>query len=936
MKRITDIILISVLLLLAACSDEQTAERMLSAAQAELIGRGVDFDASHADEFVTRTTYRHNGSFNEGDIMYIYRQYSENAGISFDRITQSYRVYILRTPYIEGTSFALDDDEWVPLKGAWGYNPVTGDYPVGKRGKFQQEEGDSLTWENGKTVRFRAWSRSNLAGAYAATSKWRYYPDYCVSEWVTVSGPTLAVPLTLKHQGCRIGFVSKAGNEFQSAEICTEWEDYKRLDNADNATFKGDDNIYDTSPSESGKTDEEAKAEAALVKAVYEKMCMPAGVDTENALLSAMTQELYSNTSDFTDIHTKTATDGIVTINTKNAEYIKNSVQRPVFNGLDGRLYMITIPYDMSTATTHGETLKLPACTRFRIWLYDINDGDKVQTTDKEATYHIFTLGDVVDKDGKKLFENGLELKPGYSYLFTVGYHYDHFTITPADNFSWDEQDAAEGTAKSDVKPLPTNDKPYEWWKDAIHKAIPKTNTERYNPEFHIDKEAEFIEFIHLVNGTAVNDYVKAHPLTRMLNPTETFEQNNVPKPDEYEYFRWYYTSQCDANGNLKPGTNPADSLTHDEAKALGYVFYDHYHSANADQAAYTSEDYLQSPYSFYDANLSRHFTVCLDADLDLKDWELPTIGMDANHRFRGIFDGCQEIKEGDVVKSIVIHTLKNVYFKDAYMFGYCYDAAIRNLKIETTHPFMLLNTAEAAESAGYGAYIVGISIYAPSTVNPIARVLKGSSYVVGCLYEGSASGAMVGEADNLNMYGNMMAATGLPKNTGALLGKYTNSANPFFAPQGGTKVTWGRFMCNYYLMDHYNSDATDIVHAVGDIADDYRPQEYIRGGLSWVLKAKNDNMLDSKVPYERLTSELMRKGYYGLAPWKVMNYAIYEYNLVGAQVSESHNCKGYFVNDATGYAHVYPHMVAGELKQGATAAGGVDYATIKFLQLNN
>ena len=911
-------------LLLTGCSDDQEQSSSLPV-NMELIGQRVKFSAAHADPFVTRATQRHDGSFNEGDIMYIYRQYS-NDGITFEKSTQAYRVYSLTTKYITGTNFALETD-WHPVAGATGHNPNTTDYPEGKRGDFMQEESDSLTWENGKTVRFRAWSRSNLAGVYENGSKWRYYPDYCISEWVTVSGPTLDVPLTLKHQGCRIGFTQKAGNELQNAEICTDWEDYKRLDNADT-------DEHDEASNEHGKTDEEAKAECELVKAVYNKMCMPAGVDTENALLSTMTKALYDGTEDFKGIHTKTTADGIVTINTQSADYIASSVQRPVFGGNDGRLYMITIPYDMSTADTHGETLTLPACTRFKIWLYDVNSGDQAQTSGREATYHIFSLSDVRDANGNPLFPNGMELKGGYSYLFSVGYYYDKFSITPADNFSWEEQDAASGVADNQVQPLPTNDDAYKWWRDAIRTAIPKNNTERYNPDFHIASEADFVEFVHLVNGTAVNDYVANNPITRIVDPARTF--TTQPNPDEYEKFRWYYSSQLE-NGKLKPATSVADSLTHEAARALGYVFYDHYHSGNADLAAYTTEDYLQTAYSFYDESLSRHFTVHLDADLDLKDWQLPSIGAATGTPFRGVFDGYEETKTGNTVTAVTIHSLKNVYFENGYMFRYCNEVAIRNLRIETTHPFMLLDTAEAMQSTGYGAYVVGVHIYAPTTVNPIARVLTGSSYVVGCLYQGNASGAMVDEANNLYMYGNMMAATGLPKNSGALLGHYADGSSDFFTPQTGTKLSWGRFMANYYLMDHYSSDPEDIVHAVGTITDKYSPQEYIRGGLSWVLKAKNDNMLTSDVPYNRLTTELMRKGYYGLAPWKAMNYAIYEYNLVGAGVSESHNCKGHYVNDNTGYAHTYPYMVAGEPNSAFDETGyRGKYASLNLLEQNN
>ena len=39
-----------------------------------LIGQRVNFNASMADLFTTRATYRHDGSFNEGDQMRIVRQ----------------------------------------------------------------------------------------------------------------------------------------------------------------------------------------------------------------------------------------------------------------------------------------------------------------------------------------------------------------------------------------------------------------------------------------------------------------------------------------------------------------------------------------------------------------------------------------------------------------------------------------------------------------------------------------------------------------------------------------------------------------------------------------------------------------------------------------------------------------------------------------------
>jgi len=940
---------VCILLLLASCSDQDEHWGQQHEIHPELIGRAVNFNASHADPFVTRATYRHDGSFNEQDIMYIYRQYIGSNGTDFDPATRAYRVYWLTTRYAAGTSFALETD-WKPKEGAWGYNPDTDEYE-GKRGLFKQTEADSLTWENGKTVRFRAWSRSNVAGAISncttsssssATDKEnarnRYYPDYCVSEWVTVSGPTLDVPLTLKHQGCRIALTTKAGNELFRAEICTDWEDYKRIDNAD--TKEHDESVE----FESGKTDEQAKEEHARVMAVYNRMCMPAGIDVNNALLQTMTSAMFNNNAvnlgDLTGYSYAantsrteyTAADGLVAIGSKDSTDIRTDVQRPQFCSNDGRLYMITVPYDMSREA-EGEALKLPLCTRIKVWLYDVNNGDKASTGGTEATYHIFTLGDVrkSDDSGDKLFpDDGMELTAGKSYLFSVGYHYDHFTVTAADNFSWEQQDAEAGNAIDQAQTQPTidytSDDSYRWWKKAIKDAIPtKENGKKdYIPEFHIKTQKEFLEFIKLVNGTAPG---ATSGLTILTDPTKTFTVENPATESDY---RWYRDTQV-SGGQLRPSVDPADSVTHETAIAEGYIFYQRYYPANATQYAYSIEDYLRGPYSFYNDNLKEHWKVYLDNDLDLYDWQLDAIGnedgsvalnADGSHPFRGVFDG-------------QMHTLKNINMQGGYMFKHCFGAAIRNLKIETTHNFMLLDTAQKPTETGYGCYVVGVSIKAPSSGNPIARSLTGSSYVVGCIYQGKAGGAMVGTADDLWMYGNMMAATGLPKNSGALLGSYAGS-NRFFAPQTGKNVVWGRFMANYYLMDHYNaSDATDIVHAVGTITDAYRPQEYIRGALPWVLKAKNDNMISGEVPYERLSTELMRKGYYGLAPWKAMNYALYIYN--SARVTERHDCGGHFVNNSTGYAHTYPELKAGMVNTADDTSGlAGNYDSLNLLELFN
>ena len=890
--KIHHFLYIGLTLLLAGCSDDADTMRS-SDVRYDLLGRGVNFSASYAEPFATRTSYRHDGSFNEGDVMTIYRQYSENYGKTFDADNEAYRVYYFDPRKASGTEIVLGN-EWKPKVDALG-----SDHPGTT---FTQTAADSLTWDNGKTVRFRAWSRSNLAGAIDAGAKNRYYPDYCVSEWVTVSGPTEAVALSMKHLGCRIGLTAKGGNELARAEICTDVEDYRRRDNST-------DREHDEAGSEHGKTLAEAQAELDQVMAVYNRMCIPARVSIETSLLSTMTQSLYNEMTDFSRLREKSAADGIVAFNTMSETDIASQVQHPVFCSNDGRLYMISIPYDMSTAGTRGEALRLPACTRFRVWLLDVNNGDKAATQGEESTYHIFSLADVMDKesgdDRKPLFPDGLELAPGVSYIFSVGYHYDQLTVTASDDFSWDDSPEAENGVRTDETTPITSPKTYQWWKEALVAAIPTSIQQSFNPQFHIDTEEEFLEFVDLVNGTAVNDYVRTHPIVRMLDPTKTFDAQHPATQADYQ---WYYATDVE-DKKVKRGAVPLD---HDEAESLGYVFYQHYFPADGDQAAYSEEDYLRGPYSFYDENLNRHFTLYLDDDLDLRDQQIATIGRTAATPFRGNIEGYDETNH-------VIHTLKNVNMDGGYLFGYCHDVALRNLQIETDHDFMLLRQSSAANTlSGSGAFIVGVSIKAPSSGNPIAGTLTGNSYVVGCFYEGAAGGALVGTADNLRMYGNMVAATGLTGTTGALLGAYANSNNKFLAPQPDNQtLTWGRFMANYYDVT-LSPEAT----AIGGIADNYRPQEYIRGRESWILKAKNDNMISGDIPFDKIPTEQMKRGYYGLAPWKAMNYAISQYNVPGGPITDVHNCKSHFVNGDTGYSHTYPQRVFGEPNSDYDATG--------------
>ena len=138
--------------------------------------------------------------------MTIYRQYSPDAGISFDSKTEAYRVYYLFSKYVTGTSVALDID-WKPQVGAKGSNaPGT---------TFVQTAADSLTWENGKTVRFRAWGRSNLAGCMASkkdTAKAHYYPDYTGSKRV------LSSELVQRYDRDYVGYA-----EFDARNTGTVW-----------------------------------------------------------------------------------------------------------------------------------------------------------------------------------------------------------------------------------------------------------------------------------------------------------------------------------------------------------------------------------------------------------------------------------------------------------------------------------------------------------------------------------------------------------------------------------------------------------------------------------------------------------------------------------------------------------------------------------------
>lgn len=891
---------IFLLLILAACNTLEL--NPLSDAQKSLIGRAVNFNASVADEFNnrTKTTYNDKGVFNEDDMMRIYREYWDEDRKDWDA-TASYRTYIFHTKYATGTSINLGTD-WRVAVGRKGYNNVADAlHPVGE---FIQAEKDSISWENGKTLRFRAWARSNYANSLSGCTKGSYYPDFSVSDWVTMSGPTEQIPLTLRHLTSRI-VISPRGdgvaNRLHKVEIAVQdWRDYKRIDNADI-------NANDNSATEAGKTDEAAEFEYNQVLAAYNRLCMPAGVDIEKTELYAMTQDKWNSITD-EELRRLEEQDAATFYHygTNDADYVKNNVQRPQFSNVNASCYFITIPYDMSNGLKQGYIVTLPACTRFRVYMYDVNNGDANNTGGYEGTYHIFSLSDIKDEHGNPLFPDGLDMLPGYSYKFRVGYRYNQLTITADDNFAWDVDENPEADkmdADEHIFPT-TSTSDYNWWKTAISEAIPTTTGGDFNPVFHISTQKEFIEFINLVNNTAAKH-------TSGLYRARRKQDNPEHAGNTADVKNWWYTS-------VSPNKRDTTWITSAQATQDGYLFYQKYYPQNGNVAAFSQEEYIQGAYSFFDETLNRHFAVYLDADLDFYDWELPSVGDSDSTPFGGFFDG---YVQGSGDTSAKVHTISNINLKDEYLFKYIDAAAIRNIKINSTHKVSLVKEGKNT------CYIVGIDLRAHSTTNSIAERLTSNrynnpSYVVGCIHVGDAGGALVGASSNLYMLGCMQAAEGITSGDGALVGShlpYSSENNwKFLAPQiefnynkaanTGNPI-WSRFMCNYF-----DTELSPNTWAVGDLglstSKDYSPLEYVRGRKSFILKAKNDNLLRGDAKFISLQNYDQRMGFYGLAPWKAMNYAIYRYNSEGVG-NTTHTCRVHYVNNSTGYVHMYPELIS-------------------------
>ena len=841
-----------------ACNDEAGVDPAQPEVDLSLLGRGVNFNASYVEPFLTKaTTYNSNGAVNAGDILTIFRQYSRDGGRTFDEADEAYRVYHYNARTASGGAVVLSR-EWMVKPGEYGCN---------KRGgtPFVQTEADSLIWETNVTTRFRAWGLSNYAGALNNRNAWSsFYPDFTVADWVPVSGPTEQLSLPLRHLGCRISFVPKPGNRLFKVELCREEQDYRWEDNAgENAT---------TNPDEADKLTNPAEI-AQQVSVVYNKMCMPGGVDVETGSLLAMSQT-------YKDAHPT----GPNFQKANFAEIYKDMVQypteadvataavRPDFALADNKMYMITIPYDMQT----GHLLTLPPETRFRIYIRDVNGGDRGEGSEWEGSeqYHIFSLRDI---DG---FEKGLQLQAGYSYEFTVGYHYNKLQIELSNTLSWNDQDARTGTAT--VKPggIEAASTKLKWWKDALQKAAESmSSSTTYDPQFEIRKAEEFKEFLLLVNG----EYpLPSEPLLKASRAVVNPDRENDESFKGAEKYVWWYKG-------IDPEKHDTLFWSRSVLEAEGYIFYKEYHPSDGDQTARVEETYLSGPYSFRHNRFDRGFTVKVMNDIDFTDYRFTApVGKDADHPFEGIF--CSA--DGQLC------SLRNLNVEGDYLFGYVNGGAVIGLRIEGTHPMGVVKQ-------GTKVYLLGLSLKTNSpATGGMAASLTGSSYVVGCIQEGNSGGPLVGSANNLLMYGCMQTLPGLEG--GALLGGYASGAKEFFKPL--EKPKWGGLMCSYYDISR-----SPQARPVGGKDYTYLPQQYVRGLRTTSMCALKDFLLERPGHYEHLTAD-QKIEFYGLAPWKAMNAAIYAFNQTA--LGQLTPCPVQFEMDAV-YTNRYPRLKAGKPTEG-------------------
>ncbi len=841
-----------------ACNDEAWVDPAQPEVNLSLLGRGVNFNASYVEPFLTKTTtYNSNGAVNAGDILTIYRQYSKDGGRTFDEADEAYRVYHYNARTASGGAVVLSR-EWMVKPGEWGCDKRDGT-------PFVQTEADSLIWETNVTTRFRAWGLSNYAGALNNKDAWSsFYPDFTVTDWVPVSGPTEQLSLPLRHLGCRISFVPKLGNRLFKVELCTKAEDYEWDDNAgEDADNTLDENDKHHNPAEI----------AEKVKAVYDRMCMPGGVDMETGSLLAMSQaykDKHPDGPDFQKANFAEIYKDMVRYPTDKD--VATAAVRPDFALADNKMYMITIPYDMQT----GHLLTLPAETRFRIYIRDVNGGDLNQGSEWEGKeqYHIFSLSDI---EG---FKEGLQLQAGYSYEFSVGYHYNHLQIELSNTLSWNDQDARTGTATEQLGGIEAATEKLGWWKSALQKAAESmSSSTTYDPQFEIRKPEEFKEFLQLVNG----DYpLPTEPLFKASRGEVNPDRKNDDSFKGAEKYVWWYKG-------IDPVTRDTLFASRSEFEAKGYIFYKEYHPSDGDQTARVEETYLSGPYSFRHNRFDRGFTVKVMKDIDFTDYRFDApVGKDADHPFGGIFRSA----DGQ------LYSLCNLNIKDDYLFGCVNEGAVIGLRIEGTHPMGVVEK-------GTKVYLLGISLKTNSpATGGIAASLTGSSYVVGCIQEGNSGGPLVGSADNLLMYGCMQTLPGLEG--GALLGVYATGAKEFFKPL--EKPKWGGLMCSYYDISR-----SPQARPVGGKDYTYLPQQYVRGLRTTSMCALKDFLLERPGHYDHLTAD-QKIEFYGLAPWKAMNAAIYAFNQTA--LGQLTPCPVQFEMDAV-YTNRYPRLKAGKPTEG-------------------
>lgn len=954
-------------LIFFSCSDYEDEILNIDTSQPvdmSLIGSAVNFQP-FVESLETRAGgWKHDGQFNTGDMMYIYRQYYNKATGKWDYHTPPGTLYKY-TDMNNGATGIFDKTSWKPYSGKWfcftdeNSKYINEDSETAKKWNgtaWEKDthsyskkltEKDSIIWENGQTVRFRAWVLSGMGNSLADTESTKpgittiNYPDYMTCDWVTVAGPTEQIPMSMKHLGCRLGFVPREENVITKVEITTDWHDYMRNDNAD--SFENDQN--DKAP-----TEEEAKARAEAVKAAYERMCWPAGVNTED--VSLLICDEANNESKYGH-------------NDMTPEYIAESIKRPGFiSTADSRYYMVTTPYDMSNdSETSGTPIILPPYTRVRIWLRDVNNGDFQQpdgVTDKPGTsennYHIFSLADIKNSDNTEMFPNGIELKSGYSYLFTVGYWHKTFSVHAYDNFSWAEQDSQDITSIDKVvDPYAAADSTisYKWWIDAMNTAVKNTadNGDEYKPSFEIKTAEEFQEFVNIVNG----NFKRGPSAGSKLEKTVSIVKDKATGKSSH-IVRWYRGTRLTSSGR--------DTLWVSKGELIeeGYIIYNSYTPSVGTQATIIEEDYLKTPFSFFNEQVGRRWTITLSADIDLSDIPLEPIGgktysISENKtdttRFAGHFDGDGHKVQNLYIRKLTSSDKKNDFttidnyigafnggvtdgLKDGMLFAYAQDGTIANLILESTHPLSVCGKA-------WNERILGCAVYAPSQTGTLANEAYGNCYFIGCAHyymgantDYNTGAPLVNNMENHYMYGCLQAAystnSGQPALGIARANYLTDSDHVIIyeiqdhRPVGD--VWWTRVSCNYYDTELWNG-ALAYKNNYNYYSEKLEPRkvrndkdgkeyssihrlQYLRGVPTHIICAKNDYLVDAQTVWNKMDDN-RKIEIYGVAPWKALNYGIARYNSNYSGGEDIQKCKMRYYIDEKGYANKYPELKKSE-----------------------